>query len=133
MELFYQKMNLNQLLKTLKENKKVRESLIYMITFKKIKKLKVLPKKHSIEIFNDEISVSILLYVGFELEEYNELKLKTNYHIVSFNRYNKLIEFKEFESEIKYINLYSWFYTILSFSKNKFCTDLKIIRDFNLN
>ena len=79
MEFIYEKLEHNELLNTLKNNKTVCNSLVYMVTFQFYDELKVVPKKHSIEILNENISLSIILYVGFEKEEYSNIFERKNY------------------------------------------------------
>lgn len=104
MRLFYERLEHNELLWALENNQTICRSLAYMTTFKEYKNLKVIPKQHSIEIFNDEVLLSIIFYVGFEKNEYVENTDKTNFQIVSFNRFtNEMLEFAKFKNEIKYI------------------------------
>lgn len=130
MELFYERLEHDELLWALENNQTICKSLAYMVTFKEYQNLKVTPKQHSIEIFNDELVLSIILYVGFEQNEYIENKNKANFQIVSFNKVtNEMHEFAELKNEIKFIEPKALFYTTLSFSENDFCNDLKIILD----
>lgn len=130
MELFYERLEHDELLWALENNQTICRSLAYMVTFKEYQNLKVTPKQHSIEIFNDELVLSIILYVGFEQNEYIENKNKANFQIVSFNKVtNEMHEFAELKNEIKFIEPKALFYTTLSFSENDFCNDLKIILD----
>ncbi|MFN8326436.1 MAG: hypothetical protein U0T80_11960 [Flavobacteriaceae bacterium] len=128
MEFIYEKLEHNELLNTLKNNKTVCNTLVYMVTFQFYDELKVVPKKHSIEIFNENISLSIILYVGFETKEYSNIFERKNYHIVSFSKFTKeMQEFVEISEEIKFIEPKALFYTALSFSNDNFINDLKTI------
>ena len=132
MRLFYERLEHNELLWTLESNQTICKSLAYMVTFKDYQNLKVIPKQHSIEVFNDEIILSIILYVGFEQKEYIENKRKANFQIVSFKKVtNEMHEFAELKNEIKFIEPKALFYTSLSFSSDDFCSNLKTILEIN--
>lgn len=132
MKLFYEKLEHNELLWTLENNQTICTSLAYMTTFKNYENLKVIPKQHSIEIFNDELILSIILYVGFENNEYVENVNKSNFQIVSFQKTtNEMYEFTEFSNVIKFIEPKALFYTSLSFATDNFSNDLKTILEIN--
>lgn len=128
MNLFYERMEHNELLWSFETNQTLCKSLAYMTTFKEYDNLKVTPKKHSIEVFNDKITLSLLLYVGFEKDEYVANCNLQNYHIISFQKVTKeMIEFKMFKNEIKFINSKALFFTALSFIENDLCGSLKTL------
>ena len=128
MKLFYERLEHNELLSALQYKQTICKSLPYMTTFKKYENLKVVPKTHSIEIFNDELILSIILYVGFENNEYVENVNKSNFQIVSFQKTtNEMYEFTEFSNVIKFIEPKALFYTSLSFATDNFSNDLKTI------
>ena len=132
MKLFYERIEHNELLSALENNQTICKSLAYMTTFKKYENLKVVPKTHSIEIFNDELILSIILYVGFENNEYVENVNKSNFQIVSFQKTtNEMYEFTEFSNVIKFIEPKALFYTSLSFATDNFSNDLKTILEIN--
>ena len=132
MKLFYERLEHNELLSALENNQTICKSLAYMTTFKKYENLKVVPKTHSIEIFNDELILSIILYVGFENNEYVENVNKSNFQIVSFQKTtNEMYEFTEFSNVIKFIEPKALFYTSLSFATDTFSNDLKTILEIN--
>jgi len=132
MKLFYERLEHNELLWALENNQTICKSLAYMTTFKEYENLKVIAKQHSIEVFNDELILSIILYVGFEQKEYIENKRKTNFQIVSFKKVtNEMHEFAELKNEIKFIEPKALFYTSLSFSSDGFCSNLKTILEIN--
>lgn len=58
MELHYDRLNYCYLANILEGNKLARESLVYLVDFKRHKDLEVKFKKYSIEIFSDHVSVS---------------------------------------------------------------------------
>lgn len=88
MELAYDRPDLNILLDNLK-NEVIRKTLAYMVDFKEQDNLVVIPKLHSIEISNDDICIAVLVFSGFEKEEYESLKNKNNHHVVSFDTITK--------------------------------------------
>lgn len=132
MELFYERLEHNELLCALENNKTICKSLAYMATFRECENLKVSPKQHSIEIYAEELILSIILYAGYENNEYIENTNKPNVHIISFSRFtSSMQEFEKFRNEIKFIEPKALFYTSLSFTNNNFCNDLKTILEIN--
>ena len=119
MELIYNRLEHCNLLDVLK-SKEVNQSLAYMIDFKEHKNLKIIPNTYSIEVSNDKITIIVILLIGFELEEYQKLKERTNVHIVCFDgSYKFIFEFKKFKKEIKRLNLMSLFFETLLRTKSK--------------
>jgi hypothetical protein len=103
-----------------------------MVDFKKHNNLKVIPNTYSIEVSNDKITIIIILLIGFELEEYQKLKERTNFHLVSFNEASQSIfQFKKFKNEIKQLNLMSLFFEILSRTKSKQIQDLVALKNLS--
>ena len=132
MRLFYERLEHNELLWALENNQTICKSLAYMVTFKEHQNFKVIPKQHSIEIFNDELILSIILYVGFEMNEYIENVNKSNFQIVSFQKViSEMCEFAKFSNEIKFVEPKALFYTSLSFADDNFSNDLKTILEIN--
>lgn len=116
MELIYNHLHNNGLLSVL-QNEEINQSLAYMLDFKEYLDLKVTPKPFSIEIANNEITIAVLLYVGFEGAEYEELKTKPNVHIVAFDSITQ--NMWEFEAiKIKHVDYMSLFFMAMSRSKN---------------
>lgn len=134
MELLYENLDYCILADLLKRNKLAREALIYLLDFKRRKKLEIKFKKHSIEIFNDDVSVSILMSFGFENSEYLEIKQKNNFYIVCFNI--KTLEAnkdKDFVQDLKWLDLNALFYHLLEFSNAKISHDLKTLLELKIN
>ena len=130
MELIYNHLHNNGLLSVL-QNEEINQSLAYMLDFKEHLDLKVTPKPFSIEIANNEITIAVLLYVGFEGAEYGELKTKPNVHIVSFNKVSQTM--CEFEAlKIKHIDYLSLFFMSLSRSKNSKLLDYQALKNLGL-
>ena len=93
-------------------------ALAYLVTFKNFKDLSITAKNHSVEISNSEISISVIIYAGFEAEEYLELQNKHNVHFVTLSQtITKMIEFKNIP--VKYIDKMAWFFSVISHSENE--------------
>lgn len=117
MEFEYNRLDMCILFDNLK-NEEIRKTLVYMVDFKEHENLIVIPKPYSIEISNADICIAIIVYVGFEKEEYNTLKTKNNYHIVSFDRITQtMIEFKNMP--IKHIDYMALFFMSLARTGDK--------------
>ncbi len=128
LEFIYRRMNHNILLNLLK-NKDINQSLAYMVDFKEHKKLTVIPRNYSIEVSNDKITMVIILLIGFELEEYDEIKSRPNLHIIAFDTVCKtVIEFKKIKKDIKEIDFMSLFFMTLARTKSKKLHDLIHLR-----
>lgn len=128
MELFYDRLNYNNLLDILKRNKLAREALVYMVDFKRYKDLEVKPKRNSIEIYNKDVSVVIHLFFGCVHDEYIEDKQQLNCYIISFSLY--IAELLSC-NQVKYLNINTWINIMIEFSEDSFCQDLKTIKNIN--
>ena len=127
MELIYNHLHNNDLLSVL-QNEEISQSLAYMLDFKEHLDLKVTLKPFSIEIDNNEITIAVLLYVGFEGAEYEELKTKPNVHIVAFDSITQTM--CEFENiKIKHIDYMSLFFMALSRSKISNLKDFQALKN----
>ena len=116
MELAYDRPDLNILLDNLK-NEVISKTLAYMVDFKEHDNLVVIPKPYSIEISNADICLSIIIFVGFEKEEYETLKSKKNSHVVSFDTITKTMS--EFEHiSIKHFDYMALFFMSLARTKD---------------
>ena len=104
------------------------ESLVNLIDNKIHSNLKVLPKPHSIEISNKEISVSIVLYSGFELNEWNTIKNQPNSHLICLS--SIITEMCEFEGmNIKYIDKLAWLFNLINCSKDELVGKMKRLKN----
>ena len=127
MELIYNHLHNNGLLSVL-QNEEISQSLAYMLDFKEHLDLTVTPKPFSIEIANNEITIAVLLYVGFEGAEYEDLKTKPNVHIVAFDSITQTM--CEFENmKIKHIDYMSLFFMSLSRSKKSDLKDYQALKN----
>ena len=117
MDLKYSRLDNCILLERLK-NEEINKTLAYMLDFKEYNNLVVIPKKHSIEISNASICIVVILYVGFEKEEYQALIKKDNFHIVAFE--SIMLDMCEFENLfIKHIDYTALFFMSLARSEDK--------------
>ncbi|WP_375605523.1 hypothetical protein [Flavobacterium davisii] len=113
MELYYQRMDTNLFMDYLRyEN--YAQALAYMIDYCLYDNLEVKPHPHSIEISNSEITIFIILFSGFEKEEYPKSLMRKNVHYVHWNGIIRdMCEFEFFKKQIKIIPLKSLCYTSL--------------------
>lgn len=123
MELPYSNFEHCLLFNVLKDSKELKKAIAYLLTFNEYVDLKAKALNHSILIFNDEISIFIILYVGFEENEFVE-NLMLNSNFVSFERNtSSMIEFKDVD--VKFIDKLSIVFTSISLSKNDALSDLR--------
>ena len=129
MEFEYNRLDMCILFDNLK-NEEIRKTLAYMVDFKEHENLIVIPKPYSIEISNADICIAIIVYVGFEKEEYNTLKTKNNHHIVSFDRITQtMIEFKNMT--IKHIDYTALFFMSLARTEDKKVQEFLSLKDLS--
>lgn len=123
---YYSNIDDNMLLQLMK-NKEISSSLAYIVSAKQYEDLEVTPKKHSIELSNNKISINILLYVGFESDDYYTINRKDNLHIITFREIvPSMIEFTGLN--VKFIDKMALLFTVLALSKNPILTDLHHLR-----
>lgn len=128
MELPYSNFEHCLLFNALKDNNDLKKAIAYLITFNEYENLKVKALNHSILIFNDEISIFIILYVGFEENEFIE-NLMLNSHFISFDRItNSMIEFKDID--VKYIDKLTILFTAISLCKNETLIDFRTFLNY---
>lgn len=114
MKMYYNHLENNSLLFELERNKIFCEALLYLVTFKKHTSFNVIPHPHSIEVYNNTVSVFIILYVGYEKLEYLQHIHDDNVHIISFSRIIvDMCEFKKTLTKVKFITPYAIFFTAL--------------------
>lgn len=125
----YTRIKTNILLDLL-ENKEIANTLAYMVVFKEYKNLKTVAHDFYIEISNDEITIAVILFVGFEREEYEEIRENNNLHLVSFS--SVVLQMFELEKfPIKIIDPGVLAQSVISRSNKKDLSDLKILMQFN--
>ena len=131
LEFIYHRMEHCILLNLLK-NKEINQSLAYMVDFKEHKKLTVIPRSYSIEVANDKITMIIILLIGFEIEEYDEIKSRPNLHIIAFDdAYQRVNEFKKIKKDIKQIDFMALFFMVLARTKSKKVNNLICLRNLS--
>lgn len=129
MKIHYSKIEHNLLFEAL-QNEEISTALTYMIDAKKHRGLKIIPNEHSIELSNDEITIAIILYVGFEDEEYNDLKNRKNLHVITFfNVVPSMVEFNNLN--VKYIDNLALLATTLALSEKTEYQALNHLRSIN--
>ena len=129
MEFEYDRLDMCILLDNLK-NEEIRKTLAYMVDFKERENLVVIPKPYSIEISNADICIAIIVFVGFEKEEYETLKTQNNPHIVSFDRITQtMIEFKNMP--IKHIDYMALFFMSLARTEDKKVQEFLSLKDLS--
>ena len=125
----YQRIEYNLLLELL-EDIEFANSLAYMIEYKNHTNLNITPHEYSIELSNDEIAISIILYVGFENVEYENLKKHKNFYVVALcDVIPEMIEFKDLN--VKFIDKLALMNTIIAKSENSFAKKLNRLKNLN--
>ena len=114
------------------KNDVVKKTLAYMVNFKEHDNLVVIPKPYSIEISNDDICIAIILFSGFEKEEYEVLLTKDNFHIVSFDTIiQSMVEFENMF--IKHIDSMALFFMALARTDDTNLFDLLRLKNLSVN
>jgi hypothetical protein len=107
-------------------------SLAYQVDFKYHDNLKIKAQEHSIELSNHEITISIIIYAGFERKEYIELKQRPNVKLISLSALiPTMYEFKDMD--VKYIDKLSWLFSIIGNSKNDFVVKLNQLKSLQVD
>lgn len=106
-------------------------ALSYMLTGKVYNDLNVTAHDFSIELSNSSITISVVLYVGFEQNEYLKMKERQNYCLVSFNSSSH--EINEFEGlGIRYIDNVALMNYCVSLSANDFAQKMSDLKNLNI-
>jgi hypothetical protein len=122
----YNRLEHNILLQLLKKVEYA-ASLACLLDYSEQYNLQVIPKPCSIEIFNDDITIAAILFVGFEKEEYETIKNRYNLHLVSFSEVvPSMNEFKHLK--VKHVDNLSWLFMILSRSTHSELRDLFLLK-----
>jgi hypothetical protein len=96
----------------------IAESLVKVVNNKMHSNLRVEAKPHSIEISNEEISVSVIFFSGFELNEWLTIKEHSNPILISF--WSVIPDMCEFEGlNVKYIDRNKWLLNIKNYPESK--------------
>ena len=114
------------------KNEIISKTLAYMLDFNEHDNLVVIPKRYSIEISNAEICIAVILFSGFEKEEYEALLTKDNFHIVSFDTIiQTMIEFENMF--IKHIDSMALFFMSLARIDDTNLFDLLRLKNLSAN
>lgn len=124
MELPYSNFENCLLFNVLKNNYELKRAIVYSLTFKEFDDLHLTALEHSMLLYNDEIAVYIILYVGFENQEYLENRLLNSYFISFERTTNSLNEFKDVD--VIYLDKAALVHTAIALSK------IEILEDFKL-
>jgi hypothetical protein len=131
MEFEYNRLEHCNLLDNL-NNEVISKTLAYMVDFKEHENLVVTPKPYSIEISNPDICIAVIIFSGFEKEEYEALISKDNFHIVSFDIIPRTMF--EFENmSIKYLDYMSLFFMSLARTEDKNLFDFLRLKNMSAN
>lgn len=124
MELPYSNFEHCLLFNVLKNNDELKRAIVYSLTFKEFDDLHLTALEHSMLLYNDEIVVYIILYVGFENQEYLENRLLNSYFISFERATNSMNEFKDVD--VIYLDKAALVHTAIALSK------IEILEDFKL-
>ncbi len=124
MELPYSNFEHCLLFNALKNNDELKRAIVYSLIFKEFDDLKLSALEHSMLLYNDEIAVYIILYVGFENQEYLENRLLNSYFISFERTTNRMNEFKDVD--VIYLDKAALVHTAIALSK------IEILEDFKL-
>lgn len=107
----------HQILHWLLQSDEFTSSLVYLICGREYENLNVISGLNSIEIFNDELKVVILLSVGYANKNYLRIKDVRNVYYIVFSRlFNDQSVLNDLN--IIMISLKDWYNLISSCSKN---------------
>lgn len=122
----------NNLLLNLLQEPEFAEALVHLATQKKYTQLQILPQDFSIEISNEEICLMLILYSGFEQNEWLTIQDHPNLHLICLSEI--IPKMHEFEGmNIVYIDKLSWIFNIINRSKNKQIELLKQLKNLSVS
>lgn len=124
MELPYSNFEHCLLFNVLKNNYELKRAIVYSLTFKEFDDLHLTALEHSMLLYNDEIAVYIILYVGFENQEYLENRLLNSYFILFGRATNSMSEFKDID--VIYLDKTALVHTAIALSKVEILEDFKL-------
>lgn len=124
MELPYSNFENCLLFNVLKNNYELKRAIVYSLTFKEFDDLHLTALEHSMLLYNDEIAVYIILYVGFENQEYLENRLLNSYFISFGRATNSMNEFKDID--VIYLDKTALVHTAIALSKVEILEDFKL-------
>lgn len=124
MELPYSNFDHCLLFNALKNNDELKRAIVYSLIFKEFDDLQLTALEHSMLLYNDKIAVYIILYVGFENQEYLENRLLNSYFISFERTTNSMNEFKGID--VIYLDKTALVHTAIALSKNEMLEDFKL-------
>ena len=124
MELPYSNFEHCLLFNALKSNDELKRAIVYSLIFKEFDDLQLSALEHSMLLYNDEIAVYIILYVGFENQEYLENRLLNSYFISFGRATNSMNEFKDID--VIYLDKTALVHTAIALSKVEILEDFKL-------
>lgn len=124
MELPYSNFDHCLLFNTIKNNIDLKKAIAFLVSFNEYENLKAKALEHSILIFNEEIAIYLILYVGFEENEFVQNKM-INSNYISFEKVtNSMQEFKDID--VKFLDKFAVLFTAISLGNNSTLEDFKI-------
>jgi len=125
---YYRKIKDNVLLDILSKSE-IAEGLAYLVDYNPHKDLVTTPKDYYIEIANDQITIAVILYVGFEEIDYPKLKERKNLHVITFSEVVPIMV--EFENiRVKFIDTTALMFTVMAHSNNEYVRYLYRLKNF---
>lgn len=107
-------------------------ALSYLVTFKNHYNLVVKPHANSIELSNVDVKIFIVIYSGFEIEEYITLKNQNNVHLVCLDFVSlELIEFANLP--LKKVDKLAWMFAIMEKSECAFVQKLNTLKTLRID
>ena len=122
----------NNLLLDLLKEPEFASSLAYLVVYKNHENIRVTAKEHSIVLANEDITIAVIIYAGFEQKEYAELKKRSNVNFISLSPLvPTMVEFKNMN--IKYVDKMAWLFSVISRSKNSLVEKLNSLKSLQLD
>jgi hypothetical protein len=122
---------LNNTLLSLLKDPEFASALAYMVDYKNHFVLDVIPKEFSIELSNQDITIAIIIYSGFEKKEYGALLNRNNLHLISLcDSVNEMFEFEGMD--IKIIDKMAWLFSVINWSERNFAKRLRSLKSLNI-
>lgn len=95
-------------------------ALVYLVCRRNYSNIKITASSHSIEIWNEEFTIVIILSAAFEKRHYQAIKNIPNLHIITFSTFfNCDFNFNIDDIYIKIISTNEWLDEVLKRSNNE--------------
>ncbi|MBU2062553.1 MAG: hypothetical protein KKH44_11980 [Bacteroidetes bacterium] len=95
-------------------------ALVYLVCRRNYSNIKITASSHSIEIWNEEFTIVIILSAAFEKRHYQAIRNITNLHIITFSPFfNCDFNFNIDDIYIKTISTNEWLDEVLKRSNNE--------------